>query len=517
MLLLVEHDKRGHTCSRLAQQVATELRDCCVFHNNVVQATACRCDSNVILVLNGAQISQTAMDAHNLARLFRIHKHLEHSTCRLARLLRTFRVLKLATHFVDAVTQRRLFFTERRQLSLGIFGLLLSLGKQRVLLLECLVLFLALGFGILEQLLCVGKCLLSLGSLAHDQLNLTLDQIAVALCLIACLGPRHQLLLRFVELGTQRLRLFLGGLIHFVKHLVLSGDELLHLCDRGLSFDDGLLLLGDGFLCLFSLFLFLNNCLLKLFILGFQVLNILFKLDILALKHRKLCFCLVHFSRHGLIPIFLFRVLTRDAFHLLAHLSKLLLLLRQLLFEFRLLFGLLAQLLARVLEVQLIKSSLFGDELPLLCHELLRLLLGTAEIATLLFHDFQLVHLLPALFIQHIHLLARLLDLLNELVGANDILEILEHASFVFITRLRRHERDELNLALQNEEPVVIEVDARLFEQVSHLFVVAAAAVDVILVRVVRKSRPGHLEFTSLDDVVILAIFVLVLDLDKVH
>jgi len=109
------------------------------------------------------------------------------------------------------------------------------------------------------------------------------------------------------------------------------------------------------------------------------------------------------------------------------------------------------------------------------------------------------------------------LDLLNELVGANDILEILEHASFVFIARLRRHERDELNLALQNEEPVVIEVDARLFEQVSHLFVVAAAAVDIILVGVVRKGRPGHLEFTSLDDVIILAIFVLVLDLDKVH
>ena len=63
---------------------------------------------------------------------------------------------------------------------------------------------------------------------------------------------------------------------------------------------------------------------------------------------------------------------------------------------------------------------------------------------------------------------------------------------FITIFTFGFHESDLLNLALQDEEPVVIQVDAFGPEQLGHLLELAAPPVDLVVGRVVLGGRPRN-------------------------
>jgi hypothetical protein len=73
----------------------------------------------------------------------------------------------------------------------------------------------------------------------------------------------------------------------------------------------------------------------------------------------------------------------------------------------------------------------------------------------------------------------------------------------------RWHQRDLLNLALKDEEPVVIKVDALFFEQICDVGEVALAVIDVVIAHVVLGCSPGHLKLTAWDHFVLVSLHIL--------
>ena len=65
-----------------------------------------------------------------------------------------------------------------------------------------------------------------------------------------------------------------------------------------------------------------------------------------------------------------------------------------------------------------------------------------------------------ALLIFDFDIFFKLVNALDIFVGTNDILEVLKQAGLVLVLSLSFHQRDLLNLTLQDEEPVMLEVDA---------------------------------------------------------
>jgi hypothetical protein len=95
------------------------------------------------------------------------------------------------------------------------------------------------------------------------------------------------------------------------------------------------------------------------------------------------------------------------------------------------------------------------------------------------------VHLFVTFFVELLHHLSGFFDLLYVDDGADDVLEVFEHADVVLCLGLGLHHGDLLDLALEDEEPVVVEVDAARLEQVGDVGERARVVVDEVFGRVV--------------------------------
>jgi hypothetical protein len=54
-------------------------------------------------------------------------------------------------------------------------------------------------------------------------------------------------------------------------------------------------------------------------------------------------------------------------------------------------------------------------------------------------------------------------------VASNDILKVLKESRFILILSLGLHERDLLDLTLQDKEAIVLEIDALLAQKIAHI------------------------------------------------
>ena len=156
----------------------------------------------------------------------------------------------------------------------------------------------------------------------------------------------------------------------------------------------------------------------------------------------------------------------------------------------------------RLALAQLVQRALLRVELRLGGHVLLGLRLPRRQVVALLLGRLHAVELDGALLVEALHRLLLLVDRLLQPVRADDVLEVLEQAVLVRRRRLRLHHRDLLHLALQDQEAVVVEVDAALAEQLGHIGEVARLAVDHVLGRVVAASLARHLQAATRDHVV---------------
>ena len=154
--------------------------------------------------------------------------------------------------------------------------------------------------------------------------------------------------------------------------------------------------------------------------------------------------------------------------------------------------------------VDLIQDVLLAADLPLLGKEGLGLDLGTLQSLLLLLDGLDAVELLLPLLGQGLHLGRCLLGLVEELVGPDDVLQVLEKAIVVLGLALGGHHGDHLDLTLQDEETVVVEVDALGVEVLGHVLEGAVLAVELVAGGVVPAGDAGDDDLTAGDDVVVL-------------
>ena len=64
----------------------------------------------------------------------------------------------------------------------------------------------------------------------------------------------------------------------------------------------------------------------------------------------------------------------------------------------------------------------------------------------------------------------KFIDTLNILVGADNILKVLKKAGLILVLSFGFHKRDLFNLTLQDEKPVMLQVDALGTEKLADLF-----------------------------------------------
>ncbi len=162
----------------------------------------------------------------------------------------------------------------------------------------------------------------------------------------------------------------------------------------------------------------------------------------------------------------------------------------------------------------LVKPALRPHVLVLQTQVVLRLTLLVLQRVLLALDDLQPVQLLALLLGQRVKLHERLVDWRLVLRGADDVFEVLEEAVLVLGRRLGFRLCDRLDFALdyscknakmetiiagktylENEEPLVIQIDPSILKQCSDLREVARLVVDSVLARValVRVARDDEL------------------------
>lgn len=63
----------------------------------------------------------------------------------------------------------------------------------------------------------------------------------------------------------------------------------------------------------------------------------------------------------------------------------------------------------------------------------------------------------------------KLSDPFHILVASNDVLEVLQKTSFILILSFGLHETDLFNLTLENQEAIVLQIDAFGTEKITHI------------------------------------------------
>mmetsp|Transcript_96610 Transcript_96610/g.207268 ORF Transcript_96610/g.207268 Transcript_96610/m.207268 type:complete len:245 (+) Transcript_96610:3239-3973(+) len=162
-------------------------------------------------------------------------------------------------------------------------------------------------------------------------------------------------------------------------------------------------------------------------------------------------------------------------------------------------------------------ESLQLEPLGLSIDPSLRLLAGAIEIVALTLGHPQAIELLLPHLGELLHSAFGFLDGLEKAVGADDVLQVLKQSIFVGPLCLGLHQRDLLNLTLQDQEAIVLEVDASLAQQLGDLCEVTHLVVDVVLRRVVAEGLTAHHQDRPLHNFVILWPITRVDDVLKSH
>mmetsp|Transcript_13647 Transcript_13647/g.28968 ORF Transcript_13647/g.28968 Transcript_13647/m.28968 type:complete len:296 (-) Transcript_13647:262-1149(-) len=180
-------------------------------------------------------------------------------------------------------------------------------------------------------------------------------------------------------------------------------------------------------------------------------------------------------------------------------------------------FGRLLALVTSVHRMDLKQNILLATDLAILPHERLGLALGTGESVLLLLGGLDAVELLLPHFREGLDPFEGEVGLLDVFVAPDDVLQVLQQSLVVFRFALGGHHADHLDLSLQDQEAVVVEIDALGSQEFGHLFERGVFAVDLILARVVATGHAAHDQFAPRHDLVIVVAVAGVDDLGEVH
>ena len=114
-------------------------------------------------------------------------------------------------------------------------------------------------------------------------------------------------------------------------------------------------------------------------------------------------------------------------------------------------------------------------------------------------HNLETTELLRSTLVGFVDEFGLFLNRRFKTAGTDDILEVLEQALLVLVLGTRGHLGDGLDLALQNEETLVIQVDALGLEESGCLGEGGLARVDKVLRGVVAVGRARDNEFATGD------------------
>jgi hypothetical protein len=104
------------------------------------------------------------------------------------------------------------------------------------------------------------------------------------------------------------------------------------------------------------------------------------------------------------------------------------------------------------------------------------------------------------------------LDLLDESVGPDDVLKILQQAIVVLSESLGLHHRNLLDFSLQNEKSVVVQIDAVTAKKLANIIVRRRFPVNSVFRRVVLVACACHDEFTARNDLVVIVRLLVIVD-----
>ena len=148
------------------------------------------------------------------------------------------------------------------------------------------------------------------------------------------------------------------------------------------------------------------------------------------------------------------------------------------------------QVVGTFADVELIEGRLLHDQLVLVANVAQSLVLLILETVLLLLHVLHTAALLHANLIESLNFSSGFLDRLLVLGSANDVLQIFEKTIFMFVGGLGLHLGDGLDLTLQNEETLVVQVNATSTEEGSDRGEIGLFSIDVIFARVVLEHFP---------------------------
>ena len=483
--------------------------------DDVIERGARRGHGDVVLFVDGAEIAQSPEHPFDLPLGLCRHQGLDDDASRLGLVRRGLALGELAANLAGHLVRAPL-------LLLGGGFSLASLGGSRPFALEGrfgVGNLLRLGLGQRDSRLSARLGLLEPSLrvllLGREQVAFGDGDVHRSLGVRDLTLPRGQRGLSPLELGADGRHLPLEGLEHGVEGSLLLLNSGLQLSLLGLEL--GHLLLNRLALLrhVVALLGILGNLLIQLLRARLHVLEVLPVLDVLALKLGELFRGPVELA---LQLVQLDGVLLNDNLELLDSLvvlCGLCLFLLELCLELGDGFGNLGDVIPRILDVHLVRDCLVPEALALLGHEGLGFLPGVVEDVLLLLDELEAIDLAGALLVQLLQSFALLLDGLDVLVGADDVLEVFEEALVAGVRSLRLHHGDLLNLALEDEESVVVEVDAVMLEEVGDVGEVAGLLIDEVLGGVVAVGLARDDEVAVGHRLEVLAL--LIDDLVKVH
>ena len=423
--LLLEDEKGGD-----AEVVGAEVRYARLgigggFNHDVIERRAGGRDGDVVLLVDGAQVTEAAEDTLDLPPRLRRHQRLDDDALALSLVRRGLALRELTANLAGHLV-RALLLVLRGGLRLAALD-----GSSPFALESGLRVGDLLSLGLRESARGVGASLglleprLGVLLLGREEIAFGDGDVHGGFRVGNLTFPRGQRGLRLFELGADGRHLALEGLEHGVQRTLLllhSGLELslLRLEQRNLRLD-GLALLRH----VVSLLGILGDFLVELLGAGFHILEILPVLDVLALK-------LGEFLR-GAVELVLERVQLGgvrldhhlEFVHGFVVLGGFGLFLLELAVEVGDGLGNLGDVIGRILDVHLVRDRLMAEALALLGHEGFGFAPGIVQDVLLLLDELEAVHLAGALLVELLERLARGVDGLDVLVGADDVLEVL--------------------------------------------------------------------------------------------
>mmetsp|Transcript_70921 Transcript_70921/g.114356 ORF Transcript_70921/g.114356 Transcript_70921/m.114356 type:complete len:590 (+) Transcript_70921:2032-3801(+) len=505
LLLDLLHANAGGAAKILASD---ELDHCLSvlggLHHNCVQHGAGSRDSDIVLLVDGAQVAEAAIDALEPTSLGLLIHRLDETASEVLLFELRARLLGLHTgglsllgdllHLSRDLTEALLGITDQLDAVLAHLGGILALelaDAQALAALRVFALQLLDLIGDLHRLLAKesGLCLRHLDDLLH---------------LCELLLQRNQFLLLGLFGWAESLGLALEACEELLQLGSLTGAEALSavkllLTRRGIDLQ--LLSVLDELHSLLPLALCSLRQLLEFLLMEGNVLR---EFHIQALELFEIQRALLHLLLDLVVVAKVGVVLALDRFDLLFeafHLQPVPLHVGLqglvLLFKASMVGLALLGLSLRQQGLQLQALGFCSDPgLSFLARSIKRLFLALSHT--------EAIQLLLSLLSELLYNSLRLFDGLQEAVRANDVLQILQQAILVRSECLGLHQRDLLDLSLQDEEAVVLEVHPSRLEQRGDVSEVAELAIQVVLGGVVLEGLTADCESCALEDLIVL-------------